>query len=105
MIKINIERITTTTVMVSKNFMTHTEGQVDTQGAPIYEDTDYSSHPRKVVRKEDYKVEQVPEERVVRVTLLQQEIPEDSDFDLAAVIAAINNLSLSFSGGKKITGG
>lgn len=96
MIKITIERISTTLVPVKKQYLTSSEPALDGSGAPIYQSSEYGND-RKLQKKETYEVSEVMEERTTRLTLLQQEIPTDDptfegSFDLAKVISAINSL-------------
>jgi hypothetical protein len=88
MIKITIEQTITEKVEVVKNFTTK-----KTPTEIVEEDNNYGGRSTKRVQFiEESAPMQVTEERSRKITLLEQEIDDDSQFNLKAVIATINGI-------------
>lgn len=88
MIKITIEKFTSEEYKETQNFVvkrTPTEQRKKSSSM-------YSDGSEKVVFIEESEPREVTKRQTIKVGLLQQEIENDSDFDLGAVIKAINNL-------------
>lgn len=73
------------------------EKYVETVNFPVketptdYKEDDYNNR-KKVVLATEYQAKDVTKSREIKRTLVQQEIEADDDFNLAAVLKAINNL-------------
>ena len=85
MIEITIRKLSTETKMETKNFIVR-KTPTDKTGKPnVYEDV-------KPLFDETYETREVPVERSVETLLLKQNIEDDSQFDLGAVIKALNKI-------------
>ena len=84
MIKIVIEKLEVVTKTVSKSFLVKETPVPNTRGYGDRTDTE------KV-----YETREVPDSETKTTKLLEQEIADDSEFNLAAVVKAINNLDRS----------
>lgn len=85
MIKIAITRVTTEKYTVNENLLTK---ETPTDKVQM---KDYGNVSEVMMAKE-YAVAEVSKHSTVTLTLLEQEIAEDSAFNLPAVIKAINNI-------------
>ena len=88
MIRITIEKFTTEEYKETQNFVikrTPTEQREKTG-------TSYAGVTEKVVFIEENEPREVTKRQAVKINLLQQEIENDADLDLGAVIKAINKL-------------
>jgi len=85
MITITIERTTTEQYVETKNFI------VKSTPTEIRDEDSYGN--RKSVKcVEEYQTKDIPATRTTTTQLLKQQIPDESTFDLAAVIKAVNGL-------------
>jgi len=85
MIKINIERETVEKYTEIKNFVT------ESQPTTLTKRSSYGNQDE-FLCAEKFATKEVTLERTVRTTLLTQEIQDESTFDLASVIVAINGI-------------
>lgn len=92
MIRIKIEHITTRAVTEKKNYIETEEVAKDGQGNPIYSGSEYEAR-KEVKFNRTYKTYDEPRQVTDTVTLMEQTIPVDNQFNLAKVIMAINNIA------------
>lgn len=86
MVKITIEHFETQTYTEMQNFC------IKRTPTEITEESDYGGRAKKVQYIEENQPQEVTKSRDVRTTLVQQEIRDDAEFDIKAVIKAINKL-------------
>ena len=87
MIKITVEKFTTEEYKETQNCVVKRTPTEHREKSGMY-----SGETEKVVFTEESEPREVTKRQRVKVDLLQQEIEKDEDFDLAAVIKAINRL-------------
>lgn len=90
MIRIKIEQQIEIKTEITKEFLVSEEVAKDNEGHAIYE-TRYSSQQTATNKK--YEVKTVPSTKTETITLLEQQIQDDTAFDLTAVVKAINKIA------------